>query len=250
MPGQVQAFFRLAVVSEVGNGANTLFWADKWLNGQSIADLAPHLLAGIPKRIVNKCTVEEALTDRAWVLDIRGIMTVEVMVEFLNLWDLLYDFQLQPEVEDAHIWRLSSSGQYSAKSAYEGFFIGSTLFGPYERIWKSWAPPKCCFFMWLVTHDRCWMVDRLARRGLPHPAQCPLCDQEEETINHLLVSCVFARQFWFYLLQHFGIQQFCPQPSDLSFDVWWENSSNATVGLTRKGFNSLVILGAWTLWNH
>ena len=38
--------------------------------------------------------------------------------------------------------------------------------------------------------------------------------------------------------------------SDLSFDVWWENSSNATVGLTRKGFNSLVILGAWTLWNH
>jgi len=134
VPGQVQAFFRLAVVSEVGNGANTLFWADKWLNGQSIADLAPHLLAGIPKRIVNKCTVEEALTDCAWVLDIRGIMIVEVTVEFLNLWDLLYDFQLQPEVEDAHILRLSSSGQYSAKSAYEGFFIGSTLFGPYERI--------------------------------------------------------------------------------------------------------------------
>jgi hypothetical protein len=41
VPGQVQAFFRLAVVSEVGNGANTLFWADKWLNGQLIADLAP-----------------------------------------------------------------------------------------------------------------------------------------------------------------------------------------------------------------
>ena len=85
MPRQVQAFFRFAVVSEVGNGANTLFWADKWLNGQSIADLAPHLLAGIPKRIVNKRTVEKALTDRAWVLDIRGIMTVEVTVEFLNL---------------------------------------------------------------------------------------------------------------------------------------------------------------------
>jgi hypothetical protein len=32
------------------------------------------------------------------------------------------------------------------------------------------------------------------RRGLPHQAQCPLCDQEKETINHLLVSRVFARQ--------------------------------------------------------
>jgi hypothetical protein len=32
--------------------------------------------------------------------------------------------------------------------------------------------------------------------------------------------------------------------------LWWERSSNATAGLTKKGFNSLVILGAWTLWNH
>ena len=104
--------------------------------------------------------------------------------------------------------------------------------------------------MWLVTHDRCWMADRLARRGLPHLARCPLRDQEKETINHLLVSCVFARQFWFFLLQHFGIHQLCPQLTDSSFDLWWENSSNTAAGLTRKGFNSLVILRAWTLWNH
>ena len=142
---------------------------NRWLNGQSIVDLAPRLLAIIPKRTANRHTVEQALTNRSWVLDIRDT-SMEVIVEFLNLWDLLYDFQLRPKVEDSHIWRFSSSGQYSAKSAYEGFFIGSTLFGPFERIWKSWAPPKCRFFMWLVTHDRCWMADRLARRGLPHPA--------------------------------------------------------------------------------
>jgi hypothetical protein len=41
----------------------------------------------------------------------------------------------------------------------------------------------------------------LARRGLDHPDKCPLCDQEEESIDHLLVSCVFARQFWLTLLQ-------------------------------------------------
>jgi hypothetical protein len=35
-----------------------------------------------------------------------------------------------------------------------------------------------------------------------------------------------------------------------SFDWWWETSSNATAGLTKKGFNSLVILGPWTIWNH
>jgi len=115
-------------------------------------------------------------------------MTVEVMVEFINLWDLLYDFQLQPEVEDAHIWRLSSSGQYSAKSAYEGFFIGSTLFGPYERIWKSWAPPKCRFFMWLVAHDRCWTGLQGGGCHIRHSAPSVIKRRKPLTICWFLVS--------------------------------------------------------------
>jgi hypothetical protein len=58
-------------------------------------------------------------------------------VELLQLCDILINFQLQLEVEDRHIWRLSSNGKYSAKFPYDGFFLGSTLFGPWERIWKS-----------------------------------------------------------------------------------------------------------------
>ena len=128
--------------------------------------------------------------------------------------------------------------------------MGSTRFGPYERIWRTWAPPKCRFFLWLVAHNRCWTADRLARRWLPHPEQCPLCDQEDETINHLLVSCVFTRQFWYFLLRQVGLHSLSPQPLDTSFDSWWEKASGATSGLIQKGLNSLIVLGAWTLWNH
>ena len=128
--------------------------------------------------------------------------------------------------------------------------MGSTRFGPYERIWRTWAPPKCRFFLWLVAHNRSWTADRLARRGLPHPEQCPLCDQEDETINHLLVSCVFARQFWYHFLRQVGLHSLSPQPSDTSFDSWWEQAIGATSGLMQKGLNSLIVLGAWTLWNH
>ena len=70
------------------------------------------------------------------------------------------------------------------------------------------------------------------------------------TINHLLVSCVFARQFWYLLLRQVGLHSFSPQPSDTSFDSWWEKASGATSGLIQKGLNSLIVLGAWTLWNH
>jgi hypothetical protein len=118
----------------VGNGNRTLFWTDHWIHGQCIADLAPRLLEAIPKRRVKRRIVQEALNGRSWVLDIKGACTIGVIVEFLHPWDLLYNFELEPDVEDVHIWRFSASGQYSTKSTYESFFLGSTQFGPCERI--------------------------------------------------------------------------------------------------------------------
>ena len=49
----VRAFFSMAVCTEVGDGAYTLFWLDKWIHGQYIADIAPHLFALVPKRKTN-----------------------------------------------------------------------------------------------------------------------------------------------------------------------------------------------------
>lgn len=76
--------------------------------------------------------------------------------------------------------------------------------------------------MWLVAHDRRWMADRLARRGLPHPERCPHCDQAEESINHLLLSCVFAGDFWFRLFHRVGLQILAPRIGEELFDDWWE----------------------------
>ena len=114
-------------------------------------------------------------------------------MEFLELCDTLSNVELQSGVEDSHIWKLSSSGQYTAKLAYRGLFQGSVRLFSWEGIWKTWAPAKCRFFMWLVVHNRCWTADRLARRGLDHRSRRLLCDQDAETINRLLVDCFCTR---------------------------------------------------------
>ena len=250
VPSQVQAFFSIALITEVGNGSRTLFWADRWIHGLCIADLAPNLLAAVSKRRIKIGTVQEGLSNNTWVTDLHGALSVVALVEFLQLWDVLSEFSLQPAAEDKHVWRFSSNGMYSAKSAYESLFLGAQTFGPAEIIWKTWAPAKCHFFMWLVAHNRCWTADRLAKRGLPKPEQCPLCDQEDEDINHLLTSCVFARQFWFLFLRQVGLHSLAPQPDDRSFVAWWERVSAATSGLVQRGLNSLIILGAWLIWKH
>jgi hypothetical protein len=192
----------------------------------------------------------EALTDEKWIEDIRVELPVQALIEYLELWDTISNVELHEGVQDRHFWRLSASGEYTAKSARDAFFQGAIYFRPYERIWKSWAPPKCRFFMWLVAHNRCWTADRLARRGLPHPPKCLLCDQEQESIQHLLVGCVFARQFWFSLLQRIGLSSLTPQPEDSAWEDWWEKAEAATTGDVRKGLNSIIILGAWSIWKH
>jgi hypothetical protein len=57
-------------------------------------------------------------------------------------------------------------------------------------VWKSWAPPKCKFFIWLAINNKCWTADMLKKRGLDFPECCVLCDQEEETVQHIISSCV------------------------------------------------------------
>jgi hypothetical protein len=106
------------------------------------------------------------------------------------------------------------------------------------------------FFLWLAAHNRCWTADRLAKRGIDHPFKCPLCDQEAETLDHLLVACVFSRDFWFKLLSQVGLQMVAPQPGSPSFMSWWEEVSGIVNGLVKKGLNSLIAMGAWIIWTH
>jgi hypothetical protein len=41
-----------------------------------------------------------------------------------------------------------------------------------------------------------------------------------------------------------------PLPAVASFDEWWKQVSESVSGIAQKGLNSLIILGAWTIWRH
>jgi hypothetical protein len=249
IPKQAQAFFQMAITVNIGNGNSSKFWIDNWLQGKSVADLAPNLVLAVPKRVIQRRTVSQALSNRGWVADIKGALTVQVLIEFLKVWELVEGIVLHPDVPDHFSWKFSSSGQYSSKSAYNTMFTGSIKFPAWRRIWKTWAPANCKFFIWLAINNRCWTSDRLAKRGLPHQAACPLCDQDVETINHILVSCVFAREVWSLVLNRI-IPAVRPPRIDSHFNSWWCRASATLPKDERKGFNSLVVLVVWELWKH
>jgi hypothetical protein len=92
----------MAITSDVGNSEHVLFWTDCWLQGQKISDLAPHLFAVVPPARRKNCIVKEAFTNHAWVADIQRALTLDIITEYIQLWDLFHGFQLQPEVHDSH----------------------------------------------------------------------------------------------------------------------------------------------------
>lgn len=126
----------------------------------------------------------------------------------------------------------------SSKSAYEHYHIGGIVFEPHKRIWKTWAPLKAKLFIWLVMWKRCWTADRLVCRRLPHPETCPFCDQAEENIQHILITCVFVRETWYRVLATIGLQNVAPTPNYKSVKDWWRRAGGRVPKEKKKGFNT------------
>jgi hypothetical protein len=61
-------------------------------------------------------------------------------------------------------------------------------------------------FHLLAINNKCWTADILKKRALDFLEYCVLCDQEEKTGQHIISSCVFARQFWHSILSLIGFR--------------------------------------------
>ena len=68
----VQAMFQESIYFELGDGNMALFWSDRWLQGQSLLDVAPCLCNAVDTRVRKRRTVAHALQNNCWISDISG----------------------------------------------------------------------------------------------------------------------------------------------------------------------------------
>lgn len=100
-----------------------------------------------------KLEVPEQLENQSWTRGLWRMSMMEEMAEFVMLWDKVQDVQLN-DGEDNITWKLTTDGQYTAKSAYEFQFRGSySSFEP-KWIWTAHAEPKHRFFTWLLVQEK------------------------------------------------------------------------------------------------
>ncbi|CAM0152437.1 unnamed protein product [Urochloa decumbens] len=118
-----------------------------------------------------------------------------------------------------------------------------------NRIWKSWAPPRVKFFTWLAVKGRLWTADRRRRHNLEAHDTCWLCNQEQETGNHILVNCSFAKEIWWGVLSSLGCN--CTFPTTaVSLQGWWTRIRRLQPREKRRGLDTLAMLIIWNLWKE
>ena len=246
IPNEAEKLFLASVQFDLGDGASIKFWRDRWLNGSSVEQLAPNLFKLIIPA-AKTMSVAEALQDNKWIAVIRGTPSVQAIMEYLELQDIISTLPISEHRHDTITWRLMANKKYTAKSAYKAFFFGREQAPCAKILWSSGAPLLYKLHMWFTLKNRLWTADRLRKRGLQHPPLCPLCCQEEETAAHLTTQCSFSRQIWHGMLSTVGLQQHTPDVDTMPTE-WWPGISSATPPRTRKEVNTLIILTARALW--
>ena len=184
---------------------------------------------------------------RSWCRAIVGGLSVAAMAKFIHLWHTVRDIQLS-DASDSLRWRWTSDGAFSVHSAYDALHLPSQAMPWATLLWDTWAPLKTKLFLWLAFRRRHWTVDRRRRHGLDAHANCLLCDQEPETIDHIVVTCSYAKQIWWNIraaLNETSALRHCDNVLK-----WWEVWRCLWVGEYKQGADSIFALVAWEIWKE
>ncbi|KAL4576481.1 hypothetical protein LXL04_012575 [Taraxacum kok-saghyz] len=158
---------------KVRSGHDTLFWLDNWVGENTLAEVYPRrqLEGG-----VSAAQMEELVFK----------LVNEKCIDGQDYWQ----------------WGINSDGQYTVSSTRQ--WIDDKVLPTVGRAtrWCSWVLKKVKIFVWRVLWNRLPTRDLLISRGINVDSDlCPLCNIENESVNHVLGSYEVASSIWRLVLR-------------------------------------------------
>ncbi|RVW94296.1 putative ribonuclease H protein [Vitis vinifera] len=177
-----------------GDGKRVRFWKDKWCGNTPLCEAYPSLfdLAVSKDAKVADCwdSMGEVGGWNPHFLRPFNDWEVEEVESFLLI---IQGKRLNADLEDRMVWKETKDGNFSVKSCFNSLDHSSAVPFPWRIIWSSFVPSKVGFFAWEAAWGKVLTQDQLKRRGWKLANRCPLCCDEEETINHILIHCPKAK---------------------------------------------------------
>ncbi|KAL2927768.1 LINE-1 reverse transcriptase-like protein [Bienertia sinuspersici] len=151
-----------------------------------------------------------------------------------------------------NVWLANPKG-YTIASGY------SWLRGDQEKVdWSGWVwnrlnIPKHRFICWLAMWNRLKTRSRLVLMGVTLSDLCPCCEQNAETLQHLLFECPFGSRMWDMLKEKTGVN--ATTDSLQNCNVWLQSVNNRFRRAVLQSMAAAVVYHIWrvrndVIWNQ
>lgn len=224
----------------IGDGETASVFDHQWIPKIS----NPYLSVGLPVG-VNNFQVKDLIDwDR---LSWRRLL-LEVLFPPDIVPNILAIHVSQVKRGDELLWEHTKNGQYSVKSGYFSAYANS--FGPLTvsggfGCWKQLRglnlPPKYALFLWKMVHRILPVKMVLFRRNLVEDVWCPICKEENESLEHLFFQCDETRRFWRASRLGFDFSVGSPMSVGDWLSKWWADTPDKDAI-----FESIFIM--WGIW--
>ncbi|KAG7582623.1 Zinc knuckle CX2CX4HX4C [Arabidopsis suecica] len=181
----------------IGNGQSTNVWTEKWIFDKA------------PRRPFNKQTLIDLDLKVSNLITSQGSWNQSLMSDLFFPPDVVRVMSSPPNTDsvDRYIWAYTRNGCYSVKSGSwllyslkrESSILSlqeqtSRLLK--EKVWDLKTIPKIKLFLWRVLSGAVGIAECLQAHGLNPLMHCSLCQNDLESLSHVLFLCGPARTVW------------------------------------------------------
>ncbi|KAF5800838.1 putative reverse transcriptase zinc-binding domain-containing protein [Helianthus annuus] len=178
----------------------------------------------------------------SWIAD---HVPAEAAEELQQLSILLTGVQMSKQ-EDRWFWSASSEGVFSVKALKRLLFDEHRLGQVFILDWCKWVPAKCNILAWRLEMGKIATREALIKRQIHvEDSVCPLCNSEEESADHLFISCYVASVIWN------AVSSWCKIPCIFAFsikDLFGVHSNLKVSERKKEAVQGFILIVCWSIW--
>ncbi|KAF5760003.1 putative reverse transcriptase zinc-binding domain-containing protein [Helianthus annuus] len=229
----------------VGDGKNTCFWLDSWVESIPLYLKFPELF--------NEEAVKDCLVQDRWSSSDLGLGSAGTRSELgptaanqLQQLQLSLSNRVGYVGADCWKWRYDDSGVFNVADI-KCILSSINRTRPINVFeWNNWVPKKVGIVAWRAEMEKLPTKCALASRNVPVLNQmCVLCGDYAETCDHIFVSCCFAQLIWQILAG------WCRIPPIFAFgikDLLTLHASSSGSRSKRKVIHAVILVAFWSIW--
>ena len=134
------------------------------------------------------------------------------------------------------MWKIQGS-KYLVASVWEEIRPRKVRKEWHKLVWTSLSIQKHAVITWMVVLDRLPTLVRMASWGIEVNSLCKLCQNGDETRDHLFFQCSYSNEVWRTILQLCGLNR--------SIMTWFDELVWAVKRMKGRALLSIVMRLAW-----